>query len=69
MEELNLGDLVGKPYGCHKHFNVSFHSGGNYCHVYFLIAILNPIVVVISSCVQLILNLNIYSFGIKSLII
>lgn len=23
MENLNLGDLVGKPYGTHKHFNVS----------------------------------------------
>lgn len=26
MDELNLGDLVGKPYGSHKHYSVSFHS-------------------------------------------
>ena len=24
MENLNLGDLVGKPYGTHLHFNVSW---------------------------------------------
>lgn len=24
MEELNLGDLVGLPYGSHKHYSVSF---------------------------------------------
>lgn len=25
MEDLNLGDLVGQPYGFHKHYSVSFH--------------------------------------------
>lgn len=25
MEVLNLGDLVGKAYGSHKHYSVSFH--------------------------------------------
>lgn len=26
MEDLNLGDLVGQPYGSHKHYSVSFHA-------------------------------------------
>ena len=26
MEELNLGDLVGQPYGTHQHFSVSINN-------------------------------------------
>lgn len=26
MEELNLGDLVGQPYGAHQHFSVSINN-------------------------------------------
>lgn len=26
MEDLNLGDLVGQPYGSHKHYSVSFDA-------------------------------------------